>query len=288
MKLMKRIVLGVFALALALAFCVTPADAATKSSKKKTEKKAEKKEEKKSEPKHMSHSSSGSNTYLSGTNTWGRSGLLFADTSEVAGIGNIEGAAHLTYSSPASGFSNVNIPFGGHFGVANNLELSAAGVIGIFSSPAVTILGFTYGGDVSTFGIDLGAKYKIDLKGNGPTPSLSVGGDILIPTNGGSAIVTPRGTISYTLNNGMLLNGDVGIHIAGGSYVSVDAGVGVPLSNNFTGIVELGANQAGNGGSMLGGGVRVGSGQFKFQGLLGIPLNGGGVQIGGGVILGSI
>jgi hypothetical protein len=84
----------------------------------------------------------------------------------------------------------------------------------------------------------------------------------------------------------MLLNGDLGLHISTGTYVSVDAGLGYPFSNTFTGIVEIGANQGGNGNSLLSGGVRIGtSDNLKFQALLGIPLNGGGVQLGGGIIL---
>ena len=282
---MKKLVLGLFALVMTVAFCAGPANAASK--KKKTEtKKEEKKETKKSE--NRSSSSGSSKHYLSGTNTWGRSGLLLGDTSEVAGVGSIEGAAHLTYSSPASGYSNLDIPFGGHFGVAENLELSAAGEFLIFDTPSYTFGPFTIPAtSSSSFAIDLGGKYKIKLKGDGPKPDLSVGGDVLIPTSGGSAIFTPRGTVSYTLNNGMLLNGDLGIHISTGTYVSFDAGVGYPFSNNLTGIAEIGANQAGNGGSELAGGVRVGADQFKFQALLGIPLNGGGVMIGGGVILAS-
>jgi hypothetical protein len=41
--------------------------------------------------------------------------------------------------------------------------------------------------------------------------------------------------------------------------------------------------------SALGGGVRVGRDNFKFQAMIGVPLNtvGGGVILGGGIILAS-
>ncbi|HVZ80869.1 MAG TPA: hypothetical protein VHE12_08730 [bacterium] len=270
---MKKLVLGLFALVMTLAFCAVPANAATSKKKKKETKKEEKKETKKAE----SHSMSAPKHYLSGTNTWGRSGLLFGDTADVAALRTIEGSAHLLYSSPVSGVNNFGIPFGGHFGIADNVELSAAGDLELQSAT---------GYSSSIFLLDLGGKYKFHTKNE--NLGLALGGDVLIPTSGGgSAIVTPRGVVSYTLPSGMLVNGDMGIHISSATYVSVDAGLGYPFSNNFTGMVEIGANQNGNGGSVLGAGFRAGADQFKFQGLLGIPLNGGGVVIGGGIILAS-
>lgn len=284
---MKKLVLGLFALVMTLAFCAAPASAASSKKKKETKKKEEKKKEEKKETKKSESHSTGSKHYLSGTNTMGRSGLFFADDSEVAGVGKIEGSAHLTYSSPASGFNNLSIPFGAHFGIAENFELSAAGVLGIFDTPSFTFGPITIpGSSASSFGIDLGGKYKLHLKGEGAKPEISLGGDVLIPTNGGSAVATPRGTVSYTLSqSGLYLNGDLGVHISTATYVSFDAGAGYPFSNNLTGIVEIGANQSGNGGSLLAGGVRAGADHFKFQGFLGIPLNGGGVLLGGGIIV---
>ena len=286
--------MGSLVAGLALSLCVTSADAATKTTtKKKAEKKKEtkKKETKKtksyesSKPKHQS----AAKRFVTGTNTMGRSGLLYGDTSDVASVGQIEGSAHLTYSSNGPSVlstSDVGLPIGGHFGITDNFELSAAAIFD-FLSVSSSLPGITLSGSTTNFALDFGGKYRIHTKTDGL--NFSLGGDLLIPTNaGGQVVVTPRGTVSYTLAGGLLLNGDMGLHISTATYVSFDAGVGLPVSDKFSIIGEIGANQMGNYGSVLAGGVRAGlSDSFKLQGLLGIPLNGGGVVIGAGIILAS-
>src|SRR5262245_39196185 len=114
MKFWNRLVVGLMSLALGLSLSLGDAMAASSKTKKKETKK---KEEKKKEVRHSAPS--GLKTYLSGTNVNGKSGLIYADTAEVAGLNQIEGSAHFTFQSFTGG-SLINIPFGGHFGIAKN------------------------------------------------------------------------------------------------------------------------------------------------------------------------
>ena len=289
MKLWTRVAVSFLALAFAVGLAASPADAASKKSKKETKK--ESKKEVKKETRHETRHSSGSKRFITGTNTIGRAGLFFGDTSDVAAVGQVEGSAHLTYwSFGPSGYAttDIGLPVGAHFGVAKNLDLSGAIILNFISVPSVTVPGFgtVGGGSTTNFALDLGGKYRI--AGGSKSPDFSIGGDIMVPTQtGGQVIVSPRGVVSYTLESGLLLNGDVAINISSATYASFDGGVGVPVGSNLSIIGEIGANQSGNGGSMLGGGVRADLSGIKLQGLLGIPLNGGGVQLGGGIVLAS-
>lgn len=270
------------ALTLALSLGVANAKDAKKGKKKASEKKIVKKDE--SKPKVA---------YVSGTNLSSRAGLFFGDTSEVAKVGKWEGSADITYYSPTANWSNVAIPFGFHFGAAENVDVSVGAQLWSLSSPTYVVdvpyIGnVTRGGSSTLFDLMGGAKYRI--AGNRETPDFSVGGYLSIPTNGGNVVFTPEGTVTYILTSGLLLNGDMGIHISNGTFVSCDAGVGYPFSDKLTGIAEIGANQYSYqvGGSFLGAGIRAKLDTVKLQALLGVPLNGGGVLIGGGIILASM
>ncbi len=288
MKLWSRLILGGLTLALALSLNVVTADAATSSKKKSSTKKETKKkknEKKKEAKKEARHSSGESKTFVSGSNTSCRSGLFYGDSSNVADMKKFEGSVNIGFSSPASGWSNIPIQFGGQYGIAKNLELSAAGILSITSSPSYTIGPLTFGGSTSSFALDFGGKYHV-AGTNSNSPDFSLGGDVLIPTyTGGQVIFTPRGTITYTTTGGLVLNGDCGVHITNPTtYVSFDAGIGVPVSSKLSVIGEIGANQGGFTASMLAGGVRAALGEnAKLQAQLGIPLNGGGVMVGAGL-----
>jgi hypothetical protein len=230
-----------------------------------------------------------SKQYLSGTNLDGRSGLFYGDTSEVARDGQIEGSAHLTFQS--IGYYNVSqsvftIPAGAHFGIAPDFELSAGAELSIFSYPSYRIGPWDFGGGSSTNVIVFGGgKYR--FAGDREMPDFSFGGTIRIPTSGGSIVVMPEGTVTYVLNNGLLLNGDIGVGISNTTYVKADVGAGYPISPQVTGIAEIGANQIAYTGSVFAFGIRAAVSEFKLQGLVGVPLTGGGVIIGGGIILGT-
>jgi hypothetical protein len=264
MRLWNGILAGVLAGALVLCLCAGTANAAAK--RKKTV----------SKPAVYQDSSK---QYLSGTNLDGRSGLFFGDTSEVAREGQIEGSVHLTYQSSGNEYFSVNnftIPGGAHFGIAPDFEISAGAQLGIVSYP---------GGSTTNVLVIGGAKYRFAW--DREMPDFSFGGTVRIPTSGGSISVMPEGTVTYTLENGLLVNGDVGVGISSGTYVKADIGAGYPISNQITAIAEIGANQAGNGGSIFSFGVRGAISDVKLQGFVGVPLNGGGALIGGGVILGT-
>lgn len=280
MRLWNGIVAGGFVGALVLCLCTGQADAATKKRVTATK------------PAGSAYSLK---QYLSGTNLEGRSGLFWGDTSEVAGEGQIEGSAHMTYQTAGNqsySISLFTIPVGAHFGLAPDFELSAGAQLGIVSTPSYTIHippfpDIVFEGETTTNVLVMGgAKYR--FPGNRQMPDFSFGGVVYIPTfEGGQVLVMPQGTVSYMLDMGLFLNGNIGIGISNSTYVMADVGAGYPISNQITGIAEIGANQAGNGGSVFAFGIRAALSDIKLQCLLGIPMNGGNVLIGGGIILGT-
>jgi hypothetical protein len=292
MKLWTRLVVAGLALVLALGLGIGAAQAQTSKTKKKKKKATvvttygeRKAAEERSKPR----------SYLTGTNLWGRAGLLYGDTSDVARVGQVEGSAFFTYQSLTSitvgnysaGTNMIGIPFGAHYGAAKDVDIYASGDWRNISS-STNFPGATAGPSQSAFNINFGGKYRIAAP-NVNTPDFSVGGDITIPTNtGGQVVFTPKGTCTYILESGMVLNGEFGVGISTVTYVLADAGVGIPFAEKFLAIGELGASQYGYLNSMLGLGVRANFSGTKLQALLGIPLNGYGAQIGVGIILGSM
>lgn len=306
MKLFSRLVVSGLALALAFSLLVSPAQAASK--KKKTYSSEE--------------SSSSSKHVVRGTNLQGRSGFFYGDTSDVAPVGMVEGAIDLDYQSGGSlagttqvfagpttvsnsGYSTnyLGFPAGLHFGIDKDLEISVAegGVLGftsddtnITSNGGGSVTTVIKGGSSTQFSGVVGVKYHIAAEDR-HSPEFSIGGSVLTnisPSFGNVFVITPEGTISYTLpSNGMLLNGDMGVAIqtqGGPAYVKLDLGAAYPISNKFSAIAELGANQAGYLGSVFALGARYDLGQnLVGQAFLGAPLNGGNVLIGVGLVLAS-
>lgn len=272
MRLWSRFFVIVTALTLALSLSVAPAQAAKKKKKEK-----EKKETKR-EAKSTSYEAPRKH-YLTGTDLEGRSGLFYGQTSDVAATGAWEGSLHATWQSLYAGVDYFGFPIGAHFGLDKNLEMSLGASLNLLSVPGLTDTHFTIQG---------GAKYRIAGEGRN-APDFSVGGTLYVPTyTGGEVVFMPEGTCTYTLKNGLTLNGDFGIGISGTTYVKLDGGVAYPLSPKVTGIAEIGANQATYQDSMFAIGGRFALGDStKAQALLGVPLNGGGVLIGAGIILAS-
>jgi hypothetical protein len=275
MRFWNRLVLSALVLALSLSLAVGMADAAT-STKKKTTKKVEKKKEKKREEQRAA----GPSKYIEGVNLAGRSGLFYGDTSETVGVGRFAIGAGLTFQAIGSG-NALGIPFGGSFGVAKNLDFSIGGNLSLYNPPSPLP-------SSSAFAIDFGGKYHIATSKTGL--DFSLGGDIMIPTNaGGQVVVTPRGTITYVLPSGLLLNGDLGIAISTLTYVTVDLGMALPVGDKLNLIAELGANQGGYLASQLALGLRYKvSPTFNLQGLVGVPLNGGSALVGAGLSIASM
>jgi hypothetical protein len=206
-------------------------------------------------------------------------------------VGRIEGSVHFTYQSLASlGIGSytyttdqIGIPFGFHIGVVENIDLYASGDF-VSTRSGSDVPNYT---SVSTnsFVLNGGGKYHIATKNK--NLSFSAGGDLTVPTQGGNVIFTPRGTVTYTLGNGFLLNGELGLAIGSTSYAVCDAGVGIPVNDRIAIMAEVGASQLGYLNSQLAGGIRYAFSNLKLQGMVGLPLNGGGAMIGGGIILAS-
>ena len=306
MRLWSRFAVAGLAMLLAFSLSVAPASAASKKKKSYS----------------SDDSSSSSKHVVRGTNLQGRSGFFYGDTSDVAGVGNVEGAINLTYQSGGSaagtsqvlagpttvtdtGFSvnYLGFPAGLHFGIDKDLEISVAegGQLNltsdethIVSNGGGSVTTTQKGGSSTSFSGVVGVKYHIAAE-NSHSPEFSVGGNVMTnisPSFGSYFVITPEGTISYTLpSNGMLLNGDIGIAIqtqGGPAYVKLDLGAAYPISNKFAAIAELGANQAGYLGSIFALGARYNLGQSLVgQAFLGAPLNGGNVMIGIGLCLAS-
>jgi hypothetical protein len=283
MKVLNRLVLVSLAVVFAVSLCVSPANAAPKKKKPAPE----------ATPAPVKKRVKLVKEYITGTNLEGRAGLFYGDTSAVAPVGQWQGSLHATWWAPFASYNDFSFPLGAHFGAAKDVDLSAGVKLNLQTSPSVNYPAtpftpaYSTGGSTTNFEVLLGGKYKIKAQ-NSETPDFSVGGIIYIPTNGGDVIVMPKGTVTYVLPSGLLLNGDVGIGISTVTYVEIDGGVGFPVSDKITLIGEIGANQFYYADSQLGLGARFAlGGTTKAQALLGVPLSGGGVLLGAGIILAS-
>lgn len=294
MKLWNRLMLVGLVLALAMSLFVTTASAQTSKKKKKTVATAV------ATPVAKKKAVAPVKKIVTGTNLEGRSGLFYGDTSSVAPKDVVEGSIHVIAELGTD--TNFLFPVGGHYGLGDNLEVSAGVKPWINSyttpgTPAIVIGGVTLYPAVagktytnSDLIINGGAKYAIPAT-NREMPDFSIGGQVYIPTyTGGVFVVQPYGTVTYVLHNGLLLNGEFGIGICSATYVVFDGGVAYPITPKITVIGEIGANQGGFGyaDSELAGGARFDiGGDAKVQALIGVPFNGGGVVLGAGLILAS-
>jgi len=285
MRFWTRVAVSFLALAFAVGLAVTPADAASKKSKKKETKKETKKEVKK-ETRH----SSGGKHVISGGNLMGRPGYIFSDTATTLDKGQVMGSAHLTFDSWGSVFQ---IPVGVSYGITDKLQLNAnTSFYSVTGASGLNFLNFggKYGFDTSNR--NLGIAAGIDL-GFGP----------LSNTLGtGFFTFDPYGVVTYTLPDGLQLNGKLGLYVQTYSYTvlnytfsgswsffQLDLGMAYPFDSNLTGFAELATNGVVNGGG-LGGtpllvGIRTGK-DVQFQAFGGLDFGAAtGAFIGGGVVL---
>jgi hypothetical protein len=282
---MKKLALSLFALVMTLAFCAVPADAASSKKKKETKKEEKKKEEKK-EVRHYSSAKE----VIEGGNLMGRPGYFFADTATTLNKGQVMFAGHLTFDTWGSVFQ---IPVGGSFGITDKLQLNAnTSFYSVTGASGLSYLNFggKYGFTTQTKG--LGIAGGLDL-GFGPL-SNALGNNVFS--------FDPYGVVTYTLPDGLQLNGKLGIYVQtygfdigpvhySGSYsfMQLDLGLAYPFSSDLTGFGELATNGVVQGGG-LGGtpllvGIRTGH-DVQFQCFGGLDFGGAtGAFIGGGIVL---
>jgi hypothetical protein len=278
MKLWSRLVTAVLALAFALSVVASPAQAMSK--KKKKEIKREERRERAERP-HP----------ISGANLNGRPGYFFGDTANTPEKGEIMGAAHIWFDSA---FNGVSIPVGGAFGITDEIQVHAS--TGFYAAGALSGLNF----------LTFGGKYA--FKHVAPGLDIAAGLDLAIGplyVSGESSLdFDPYGIVTYTFEDGLQLNGQLGImiiparsdtitidgftetvNVGGGSYLQFNAGVAKPFDNDLTGIAELAINGQGDGATPLIVGLRTGH-DVQLQAFGGLDLAGQvGVLIGGGVAL---
>ena len=281
MKFWTRLVVAGLALAVALSLVVSPAQAATKKKKKKEEVKREIRREMAAERPHP----------ISGANLNGRPGYFFADTANSPEQGEIMGAAHVWFDSA---FNGVSIPFGGAFGITNQIQVHASS--SFYAAGNVSGLNFlTFGGKYSFKHVAPG----LDVAGG---LDLSIGP--LYDSAASGLDFDPYGIVTYTFVDGLQLNGQLGImviparsetitfdgfsetvNVGGGSYVLFNAGAAYPFDRDLTGIAELAVNGQGDGATPLIVGLRTGH-DVQLQAFGGLDLAGQvGVLIGGGIAL---
>lgn len=284
---MKKFALGFFALVMTLAFCAVPANAASSKKKKETKKEEKKKEEKKEtrhEAKHYAKA------VIDGGNLAGRPGYIFADTSNTLNKGQVMFGGHLTFDTWGNA---LQIPFGVSYGITDKLQINAnTSFYSVTGASGLNYLNFGGKYGFSSKNPDLNFAAGLDL-GFGPL-SNSLGT--------GFFNFDPYGTVTYTLPDGLQLNGKLGLYVqtysydfgpikVSGSYsfFQLDAGVAYPFSSDLTGFAELATNGvvqgAGLGGTPLLAGIRTGH-DVQFQAFGGLDFGGSvGAFLGGGVVL---
>jgi hypothetical protein len=222
---------------------------------------------------------------IDGVNNVGRPGYFYSDTAYVPNKGQVMGAAGIVFYSPGS---QLFIPVGAAFGVAENLQLHANTNFYSFSG-ASGLYYLTFGGKYSF-------KTKTDNLLFAAGLDMSVG-----PLSGPLSTIStfnfdPYGIVTYGFKDGLQLNGQLGLYVPGGSkiggfsftpaaYLQLNAGAAYPFDANLTGIAELGVNGLGSANTPLVVGLRTGH-DVQLQAFAGLDLAATvGVVIGGNVAL---
>lgn len=295
MKLLNRWMLVSLAVIFAISLGVSPANAASKKKKKeavKKEVKAEKKAEKKREDRERL-------MVIDGANLSGKPGYIISDTATVLKQGQVMGAAHLTFDSWGS---VLQIPVGASYGITDKVMVnvntsffSAGGVSGLY----YLNFGGKYGFGRVTKGLDVAAGLDFAV---GPLSNTIYGFSTFA--------FDPYGVVTYTLPNGLQLNGKLGLYVTSYSVTGpslvppytgtqtysysysdfqLDLGVAYPFSRTLTGFGELATNgvvgNGASGGTPLLVGIRTGE-DVQFQAFGGFDFGGSvGLFVGGGVVL---
>jgi hypothetical protein len=310
MKFLNRLLLASLAVIFAMSLCVTAATAQTSSSKKKkkaaavaAEKKAERKAERKAEKKVV----------IEGGNLSGKPGYIISDTAAVLNQGQVMGAVHLSFDT----WGNVlQIPIGVSYGITDKIMLNVNTGFYSYGGNKYTIDGVSYGAS-GTSGINylnFGGKYGWKNVGDNTGLDIAAGLDFAIgPLSNlygytGAFAFDPYGVVTYTLKDGLQLNGKLGLYVQtysfptdltapeptsiseSFSYFQLDLGVAYPFSRDLTGMGELATNGVIGNGALGGGtplvvGLRTGK-DVQFQGFAGLDLGGTvGLYLGGGIVL---
>jgi hypothetical protein len=217
-----------------------------------------------------------------GINTIGRPGYFFSDTALTLGEHQFAGAAGLQFYSLGS---QLIVPFGGSYGITRNIQVHVSENF------------YTASGASGLGNLTFGGKYKFDIHGNNNI-NVAAGLDLSVGPLTNSAYSTfnfdPYGIVTYDFEDGLQLNGQLGIFIPGGykigafsltppAYLQLNAGASYPIADKLKGIAELDINGAGNGSTPAIVGVRTGS-DVQLQAFGGLDLAGSvGILLGGSV-----
>ncbi len=293
MKLFTRLMVGGLALALVLSLGAGTANAASKKKKAVVKKQTH-------EVRHVREKKE----VIDGLNTSGKPGYFISDTAAVLNQNQIVGAAHLTFDSWGS---VLQIPVGVSYGITDKLMVN------------VNTSFFTAGGVSGLYYLNFGGKYG--FKNVGDTNNLDVAagldfgiGPLSNTIYGFSTFAfDPYGVVTYTLKDGLQLNGKLGLYVTSYSInvpylisflpvqwgthsvsysysdFQLDLGAAYPFSRDLTGIAELATNgvvgNGASGGTPLLVGIRTGK-DVQFQAFGGFDFGGSvGLFIGGGVAI---
>jgi hypothetical protein len=228
-----------------------------------------------------------------GVNNIGRPGYFFSDTAFTPNQNQFTGAAGIQFYSLGS---QLNIPFGGSFGITPNIQVHVSE--NFYTATGASGLG----------NLVFGGKYKFDI----PNKELSIAGglDLSVGPLTNSAYSTfnfdPYGIVTYNFDDGLQLNGQLGIYVPGGytvggttiygikipaisytppAYLQLNAGASYPVADNLTGIAEIDINGLGSSNTPLIVGIRTGK-DIQLQAFGGLDLAGSvGILLGGSVAL---
>lgn len=226
---------------------------------------------------------------LQGANVYGRTGLLFTDTAQVAGDGKGLAGAHLLMFSDDD-FDGFSALFGAGYGI-QQVELYGSGELASRDPDQ--------GDSASGLGsINVGGRWQLPVTGR-DLPDFAVGLDIshgpLDDDLGPDGTdITLKGMATHVIApQGLLINGGLGILFVderevqvvtpvgtftaesdSDTVIQLNAGAAYPFTPSLTGIVELAINQFGEDAGALSLGVRGKTrGGIGFQGLLSFGLD---------------
>lgn len=292
--------IGSLVLTLVMGLFVSTASAETSKKKKKasTQTAVEKKVEKKRARVEKK--------VIDGGNISGKPGYIISDTANVLEKGQFMGGAHLTFDTWGSA---LQIPIGVSYGITDKIMVN------------VNTSFYTAGGLSGLYYLNFGGKYGFKDVGDTPNLNVAAGLDFAVgPLSnslyGYSAFAfDPYGVVTYTLKNGLQLNGKLGLYVQtfnqnvqtyevtttypyftygtksesfSYSYFQLDLGVAYPFEKDLTGFGELATNGLvynGAGGTPLLVGIRTGH-DVQLQAFAGLDLGGSlGLFLGGGAVL---
>jgi hypothetical protein len=229
-----------------------------------------------------------SSGFITGSNVFGQTGLLFTETAQTVGDGNASGTAHLTFGS-GDDVDVLSVPVGFNVGLSPDFELAGHAEFQSVDAPW---------GDASGAGyLALNGKYVFPHR-NADLPHFAASvevahGPLSDDLGDDGTDVTLKGLVSHWAPHQLLLNGGLGILVQGSragadndTVLQLEGGLGYPLTPSLTGIAELALNRFGEDTGLVSFGLRGGrQAGLGWQALLGLGIGSASpdLTVGGGL-----